>query len=59
MVVEDPGRLTHRILKAIRATGERALLQRGWGGLGTGTQEPIPENVMIIDACPHDWLFPR
>jgi hypothetical protein len=59
LVVENPGRLTHRIIKAVKAAGIRAVIQRGWGGLGTGLDEPMPDSVLIIGACPHDWLFPK
>lgn len=59
LVVGDPGRLTHRIYKACAAAGVRALVQRGWGGLGTGCSEAPPPGVMVIDAVPHEWLFPR
>jgi len=54
----DPKRVTQIILEAVRRTGVRAILARGWGGL-----EPIDsvqsESVMFIEAAPHGWLFPR
>lgn len=60
LVVDNPERLTHRIMKAVMATKIRAIIQRGWGGLGAGLiVHEVPSNVMVIDACPHDWLFPR
>lgn len=36
LVVDEPERLTQRFLNAIQATGLRAIIQRGWGGLGAG-----------------------
>ena len=34
LVLDHPQRLTHRIFKALAATGQRAVIQRGWGKLG-------------------------
>jgi len=36
----------------------RALVSKGWGGLGSKDMS-LPENVFMLDNCPHDWLFPR
>jgi sterol 3beta-glucosyltransferase len=44
------------VLKAVALTGERAVLATGWGGLKADT---LPPNVFMLDAAPHDWLFPR
>jgi sterol 3beta-glucosyltransferase len=44
------------VLEALRQTGQRGLLAQGWGGLeATG----LSDDVQLIDAAPHDWLFPR
>lgn len=44
------------VLKAVALTGERAVLAAGWGGLKV---DELPANVFMLDAAPHDWLFPR
>jgi sterol 3beta-glucosyltransferase len=44
------------VLKALELTGERAVLATGWGGLRVG---PLPPEVFLLEAAPHDWLFPR
>lgn len=44
------------VLEALARTGQRGLLARGWGGLQA---TKLPDNVCMIDAAPHDWLFPR
>ncbi|MDQ2995642.1 MAG: glycosyltransferase [Chloroflexota bacterium] len=44
------------VLDALAETGQRGLLARGWGGLAA---TEVPDNVQLIDAAPHDWLFPR
>ncbi|RPA95108.1 UDP-Glycosyltransferase/glycogen phosphorylase [Choiromyces venosus 120613-1] len=58
IVVDDPNALTDMIFAAVRKTGVRALVSKGWGGLG-GDQLDVPPGVMMLGNCPHDWLFPR
>ncbi|KAK6350284.1 hypothetical protein TWF696_006516 [Orbilia brochopaga] len=58
IVVDDPNALTAMIFEAIRLTGVRALVSKGWGGLGGDSLE-IPENVFMLGNCPHDWLFKK
>ncbi|GJC83735.1 sterol 3-beta-glucosyltransferase UGT80A2 [Colletotrichum liriopes] len=41
------------VLSAIRATGVRAIISRGWSNL-TGEESP---NVFYVGDCPHEWLF--
>lgn len=52
----QPGRTTEILLEALRRSGQRGLLQRGWAGLG---QTDLPESVYLLDSAPHHWLFPR
>lgn len=42
--------LTNLIFEAIKLAGVRAILSKGWGGIGT---EKTPENVYMIGNCPH------
>lgn len=44
------------VVEALQKSGHRGLLASGWGGLQTND---LPENIFLIDAAPHDWLFPR
>ena len=57
IVVDDPDTFTNLIFGAIKKAGVRALVSKGWGGLGAGGN--VPENVFLLDNVPHDWLFPR
>ncbi|KAK1986369.1 UDP-glucose,sterol transferase [Colletotrichum cereale] len=41
------------VLSAVRATGVRAIISRGWSNL-TGEESP---NVFYVGDCPHEWLF--
>ncbi len=52
----SPQRTTRRLLEAIDRIGCRALIARGWAGLGDG---PLPDSVMAVDPVSHASLFPR
>lgn len=45
------------IFDAVEKAGVRALVSKGWGGMGDGMD--IPDSVCMLDNTPHDWLFPR
>ncbi|TPX54732.1 undecaprenyldiphospho-muramoylpentapeptide beta-N-acetylglucosaminyltransferase [Powellomyces hirtus] len=59
----DSTKLTATILEAVRISGVRALISKGWAGLGnTSSGSPKVEenpNIYFIGDCPHDWLFQR
>ena len=57
-MVDDPDALTEKIFEAIRMAGVRALVSKGWGGLGGTSPLAVPD-VFMIGNCPHDWLFER
>jgi sterol 3beta-glucosyltransferase len=56
MGMRQPEETANLVLEAIARTGQRAILQSGWGGLRTAN---VPDNVLLIDSVPHAWLFPR
>lgn len=58
MVSQDAERLRAAVLAAVRASGRRAILATGWGGLGAG-QGQIDDQIFVLKQAPHDWLFPR
>ncbi|GAB1310849.1 hypothetical protein MFIFM68171_01059 [Madurella fahalii] len=58
IVVDDPDALTRTIFQAIAMTGVRALVSKGWGGIG-GDAIGVPDGVFMLGNCPHDWLFKR
>lgn len=58
IVVEDPTAMTKMIFEAVKMTGQRALISKGWGGLGAD-QLGIPEGCFMLGNCPHDWLFKK
>ncbi|KAJ6133788.1 hypothetical protein N7523_000110 [Penicillium sp. IBT 18751x] len=55
IVVNDPSALTKTVFEAVKRTGQRALVSKGWANLGGDIT--IPDNIMLIDSLPHDWLF--
>jgi UDP:flavonoid glycosyltransferase YjiC (YdhE family) len=57
IVVDDPERFTKMIFDAVQMAGVRALVSKGWGGLGG--EDNIPENIYMLENTPHDWLFPK
>nr|WP_277425840.1 glycosyltransferase [Lysobacter enzymogenes] len=58
MLANNAEALTEVVLEAVRIGGRRAVLATGWGGLRC---EPgrLSDKVYVIEAAPHDWLFPR
>ncbi|CAM1510161.1 Fc.00g004960.m01.CDS01 [Cosmosporella sp. VM-42] len=56
IVVDDPNAMTRMIFDAVHLAGVRALVSKGWGGLGA-EDVGLPEGVFMLGNCPHDWLF--
>ena len=56
MMDSDPAGTTHLLLDAVERVGCRAILARGWAGLGEGA---LPESVYGAGPLPHASLFPR
>ncbi|KAF2091987.1 glycosyltransferase family 1 protein [Saccharata proteae CBS 121410] len=56
IVVDDPDNFTKMIFEAVKEAGVRALVSKGWGGIGGGD---TPDNIYLLDNTPHDWLFPK
>jgi sterol 3beta-glucosyltransferase len=52
----NPEQTADLVLQAIERTGQRAILQSGWGGL---YKQDLPDNVFLVDSIPHSWLFSR
>ena len=56
MPTEDAQRLTRIVVDALDRAGERGVLATGWGGLDDTVKT---DRIHMLDAAPHDWLFPR
>jgi UDP:flavonoid glycosyltransferase YjiC (YdhE family) len=44
------------VLDALRQAGHRGVIATGWGAL---SRSVVPDDVFMIGAAPHDWLFPK
>lgn len=56
MILRDPQQLVQKIILALSATGQRAVLCAGWGDIG---QSDLPASIFRVKEIPHDWLFPK
>jgi sterol 3beta-glucosyltransferase len=45
------------IAEALAITKQRAVVALGWSNLNY--DEPIPENIFLLESIPHSWLFPK
>ena len=52
----NPGWTTQVVLDTVEALGCRALVSRGWAGLGN---RALPSDVAVVEDVPHALLFPR
>ncbi|HEY4458963.1 MAG TPA: glycosyltransferase, partial [Pseudonocardiaceae bacterium] len=50
----DGERLSATITAALRAAGQRGVIQAGWAQLSTSD-----DDMLTIGDVPHEWLFPR
>lgn len=57
IVVDDAAKFTKLIFDAVKMAGVRALVSKGWGGLGD--EKNTPDNIHMLGNVPHDWLFPK
>jgi vancomycin aglycone glucosyltransferase len=56
MMDSDPAGTTRLLVDAVERAGCRAVLAKGWAGLGDG---PLPDSVFGAGSLPHASLFPR
>jgi sterol 3beta-glucosyltransferase len=52
----DPEATADLVLEALGRSGQRAVLQSGWGGLMRGE---LPSSVHMSGPAPHTWLLPQ
>ncbi|MBI3660044.1 glycosyltransferase family 1 protein [Candidatus Acetothermia bacterium] len=52
----NPEEITELVLNALTKAKQRGILLTGWGGL---SQADSSDDVLVVDAVPHDWLFPQ
>jgi UDP:flavonoid glycosyltransferase YjiC (YdhE family) len=52
----NPDERAELMLAALAKSGQRGILLTGWGGMQA---KQVPADVLVLDAAPHNWLFPR
>ncbi len=52
----DGKKITEILIDAIKQTNQRAVIQSGWGLLGT---QDATSNIFCTEYVPHRWLFPK
>ncbi len=52
----DGKETTEILIDAITMTNQRAIIQAGWGLLGT---KGVDSNIYCVEYVPHQWLFPK
>ena len=56
MAIRKAAETTELVLQALKLSGQRGILAKGWGGLDTTHLSP---EVFLLEAAPHHWLFPQ
>ena len=54
IVIDDPTSLTTVLLEAVKLSGIRAVISRGWSKIGEASPS---KDIFYLDDCPHEWLF--
>ena len=55
MVHRDAEKIARIVRTALAQTDNRAIILSGWSGVGGSSSE----DLLYLDAAPHDWLLPR
>ncbi|KAL4972961.1 hypothetical protein BDW66DRAFT_169057 [Aspergillus desertorum] len=55
IVVDDPKAITNIVFEAVQKAGVCAVISKGWGNIGA--DHAASDSIIMIDKCPHDWLF--
>ncbi|CAO1612901.1 unnamed protein product [Parajaminaea phylloscopi] len=65
ITVPDANKVTQSIYDAVQKADVRAVVSKGWSSrLSSSSSDQTPEpkapaEVYVVDAIPHDWLFPQ
>lgn len=57
MIPTDPERLGAVVVEAALEAGQRLILSPGWGRVLPPAA--LPASVLLLEECPHRWLFPQ
>lgn len=53
---QDPAGTAQIMINALQTAGKRGIILSGWAGLRA---ETLPDDILLLDSAPHDWLFPK
>ena len=56
MVNRNAKQIYHTVFEALATTHKRAVILSGWSELQDGERT---DDIFVLNAAPHDWLFPR
>jgi sterol 3beta-glucosyltransferase len=54
--------MTKIIVEAVKKSGARAILSKGWSSRSKEGPETVfeyPDTIFPLKSVPHDWLFPQ
>ncbi|KAH7186145.1 UDP-glucose,sterol transferase [Fusarium flagelliforme] len=55
IVIDDADKLTAILVDAVKASGVRAIISKGWSNLGAN--QAADRDIFYLGDCPHEWLF--
>lgn len=55
-IYNNPEYIYANVLQALRISNSRAIILSGWSDI---RKIELPDNVIVMDSAPHDWLLPR
>ncbi|MBI9043452.1 MAG: glycosyltransferase family 1 protein [Anaerolineaceae bacterium] len=58
MPVKHSKQVLQNVVEALKQSGQRGIIQQGWGGLGAG-EVLLDRNLLKVGYVPHEWLFPQ
>lgn len=56
MASHETTRIATIVIETLRRTGQRGIVQRGWGNL---LPKRTPDHIYLAGDIPHDWLLPQ
>lgn len=56
MASRETTRIATIVIETLRRTGQRGIMQRGWGNV---LPQQMPDYIYLAGDIPHDWLLPQ
>ena len=55
IVIKNPELFWDTVIEALIKTNRPIILSKGWTSVSRNYD--LPDDIYVVDACPHDWLF--